>query len=174
MKIKTALLLAVENKGITRRDFMKASVLIAGAAALVILPVPMVLAFERCIMCGMDADKSETKFVVQVIEGTRDVTPGKYSFCCLHCLVLFKAWLKGGKIGSILVRDYNTVTNKYDSGEMIDAGRAFYLVESGLRPRGSMVPFMTVFSTGEIAERYRRVYGGKILSWEEVWRYTKP
>ena len=143
------------------------------AVALIILPVSMVLAFERCIMCGMDAQKSETKFVVQQIEGTRDVTPGKYSFCCLHCLVLFEAWLKGGKIGSILVRDYNTVTNKYDSGEMIDAGKAFYLVESRLRPRGSMVPFMTVFSTGEIAERYRRVYGGKILNWEEVWKYTE-
>jgi len=151
MKIKTVLLLTV---------------------ALIILPVSMVLAFERCIMCGMDAHKSETKFVVQVIEGTRDVTPGKYSFCCLHCLVLFKAWLKGGKIGSILVRDYNTVTNKYDSGGMIDAGKAFYLVESGLRPRGTMVPFMTVVSTGEIAEGYRRVYGGRILNWEEVWRYT--
>ena len=100
MKIKTVLLLTV---------------------GLIILPVSMVLAFERCIMCGMDAQKSETKFVAQVIEGTRDVTPGKYSFCCLHCLVLFKAWLKGGKIGSILVRDYNTVTPKYDSGEI---GRA--------------------------------------------------
>jgi nitrous oxide reductase accessory protein NosL len=124
-------------------------------------------------MCGMDAQKSETKFVIQVIEGTRDVTPGKYSFCCLHCLALFKAWLKGGKIGSILVRDYNTVTNKYDSGEMIDAEKAFYLIESKLQPQNSMVPFILVFPTQATAETFKNVYGGKILDWKEVWKYTE-
>ena len=152
---------------------MKIKTVLVLIVGLIILLVSMALAFERCIMCGMDAQKSETKFVVQVIEGTRDVTHGKYSFCCLHCLVLFKAWLKGGKIGSILVRDYNTVTPKYDSGEMIDAKEAFYLVESGLRPKGSMVPFTAAFSSQEQAQKYRKVYGGKILNWEEVWRYTE-
>jgi nitrous oxide reductase accessory protein NosL len=153
--------------------FIKIKTVLLLSVALIILPVSMALAFERCIMCGMDAQKSETKFVAQVIEGTRDVKPGKYSFCCLHCLVLFEARLKGGKIGSIMVRDYNTVTDKYDSGEMIDAEKAFYLVESGLLPRGSMVPFMTVFFTAEIAEKYKRVHDSKILNWKEVWRYTK-
>ena len=130
-------------------------------------------AFERCIMCGMDAQKSETKFTVQVTKGTKDVPSGEYSFCCLHCLVLFKARLKDGKIETIIVRDYNTVTEKYDSGEMIDSSKAFYLVESDLRPKGSMVPFMLIFSTQKTAEMFKKAYGGKILDWKEVWEYTE-
>ena len=152
---------------------MKIKPVLLLTTGLIIFPISVTLASERCIMCGMDAAKSETKFVAQVIEGTRNVPPGKYSFCCLHCVVLFRAWLKGGKIGFILVRDYSTVTQGHDSGEMIDARNAFYLVESGLRPRGSMIPFMAVFSTREIGERYKRVYGGRILSWEEIWKYTE-
>lgn len=141
---------------------------------LTLLPGFTARAFERCIMCGMDALKSETKFTVQVTKGTKDVRAGEYSFCCLHCLVLFKSLLKGGKIDSIMVRDYNTVTEKYDSGDMIDADKAFYLVESGLRPKGSMVPFMLIFSTRKTAEMFEKVHGGRILNWEEVWNYTKP
>ena len=138
-----------------------------------IFTVSAASAFERCIMCGMDAQKSETKFTTQVIKGTKDVSSGEYSFCCLHCLVLFKARLKEGKIGTVFVRDYNTVTEKYDSGEMIDSSKAFYLVESNLRPKGSMVPFMLVFSTEKTAEMFKKAYGGRILNWKEVWEYTE-
>ena len=130
------------------------------------------LAFERCIMCGMDAQKSETKFTVQIIEGTKEIPAGDYSFCCLHCLVLLKARMKGGKTGSILARDYHTVTEKYDSGEMIEAKKGFYLVESRSRPKGSMVPFMLIFSTQKTAEKYKEAFGGRILNWEEGWKYT--
>lgn len=132
-----------------------------------------VKAFERCIMCGMDSDKSETKFIIDVTKGTKDVPSGSYSLCCLHCLVLLDANLKEGKIGSILARDYNTVTSDYDSGEMIDAKKAYYLIESRLRPRGSMVPFMLIFSTIDTAQVFKKTYGGTILNWEEVWSYTQ-
>jgi hypothetical protein len=130
-------------------------------------------AFERCIMCGMDAQKSETKFVIHVTEGTKDIPSGHYSLCCLHCLVLLNNNLKGGKIGSILALDYNTITGDYDSGEMIDAKKAHYLIESRLRPKGSMVPFMLIFSTMDSAEIFQKAYGGKILNWQEVWNYTQ-
>ena len=135
--------------------------------------VSAVSAFERCIMCGMDSQKSETKFTAQVIKGTKDVPSGEYSFCCLHCLLLFKTMMKEGKIGAISVRDYNTVTEKYDSGEMVNATQAFYLIESDLRPKGSMVPFMLIFSTQKTAEIFKKAYGGKILDWKEVWAYTE-
>ncbi|MDY6932694.1 MAG: nitrous oxide reductase accessory protein NosL [Spirochaetota bacterium] len=131
------------------------------------------LSIERCIMCGMDSNKSETKFEVHVSKGTKEIASGCYSFCCLHCVVLFKYRLSGGEIGSILVRDYNTVTSKYDSGEMIEAKKGFYLVESELLPKGSMVPFMLVFSTYETANKFRKVYGGRIFNWKEVWGYTE-
>ncbi|MDY6971938.1 MAG: nitrous oxide reductase accessory protein NosL [Thermodesulfobacteriota bacterium] len=131
------------------------------------------MAVERCIMCGMDAQKSETKFTIQITEGTKDIPAGKYSLCCLHCLVILKAKIKGGNIGSVLARDYDTVTQKYDSGEMIDASKAFYLVESRLRPRGSMIPFMLIFSDRATAETYKHASGGRILNWVQVWKYTE-
>ncbi len=130
-------------------------------------------AFERCIMCGMDAQKSETKFVIHVTEGTKDIPSGHYSLCCLHCLVLLNNNLKGEKIDSILARDYNTITGDYDSGKMIDAKKAYYLIESRLRPKGSMVPFMLIFSTMDSAEIFKKTYGGNILNWQEVWNYTQ-
>ena len=132
-----------------------------------------VKAFERCIMCGMDAQKSETKFIIHVTEGTKNIPSGHYSLCCLHCMVLLKANLKDGKIDTVLARDYNTITSDYDSGEMIDAKKAYYLVESRLRPKGSMVPFMLIFSTLDSAEIFKKTYGGNILNWKEVWSYTQ-
>ena len=141
---------------------------------LILFSGSLVHAFERCMMCGMDAKKSEAKFTVQVIKGTKDIPTGEYSFCCLHCLVLFKTRMKDGRIGSVLARDYNTVTEKYDSGDMINAKKAFYLVESGLRPKWSMAPFILIFSTRKTAENFQRVYKGRIINWEEVWKYTKP
>ncbi len=131
-------------------------------------------AFERCIMCGMDAQKSETKFSINLVKGDKKIKPGKYSFCCLHCLVLFRAHLKDGKIDSITARDYNSITSGYDSGDMIPAEDAFYLVESSLRPNGSMVPFMLIFANRKTAEIYKKAYGGKILKWTEILKYTKP
>lgn len=130
-------------------------------------------AYERCIMCGMDAGKSETKFTVEVTAGSRDVAVGKYSFCCLHCLVFFKARMTTGNIDSILARNYDTVTKEYDSGEMIDAKKAFYVVESELHPKGSMPPMMSIFSTQKKAEMSQKVYGGRVMNWEEVWEYTE-
>ncbi|MBA3035628.1 MAG: hypothetical protein FP814_03955, partial [Desulfobacterium sp.] len=145
-------------------------------AALVIViflfPVIFAQASERCIMCGMDALKSETKFIIEITEGNKEIPVGKYSLCCLHCLVILKARMHGGKIGSILVRDYDTVTGKYDSGKMIDAKNAFYLVESQARPKGSMVPFMLIFSDLRTGEKYKKLYGGKILNWVDICKYT--
>ena len=157
-----------------KKTVFSVTAVLALALCLILLPAFVSYAFERCIMCGMDAQKSETKFTVQVTEGSGDVRAGEYSFCCLHCLVIFKARMKGGKISSIMARDYNTITDNYDSGEMIDANKAFYLVESGLRPNDSMVPFMLIFSTRKTGEMFKKVHGGRILNWEEVWKYTKP
>ena len=125
------------------------------------------LAFDRCIMCGMDAGKSETKFVIQVSQGTKDIPAGEYAFCCLHCLVLFEHQMGGGKIDSILARDY------YNRGEMIDAKKAFYLVESKLHPKGSMVPFMLIFSSEKDATVFEKEFGGNLLGWEEVLKYLE-
>ena len=153
---------------------MKNKMLSIFVIGIVVLSAYTANAFERCIMCGMDAQKSETKISVNVIKGTKKIKPGKYSFCCLHCLVLFKAHLKDGKIDSIMARDYNSITSEYDSGDMIPAKDAFYLVESSLRPKDSMVPFMLIFSDKKTSEIFKKAYGGRVLNWKEVWKYTKP
>ena len=151
---------------------MKIKTILMMAVGLILFSDFSAPASERCIMCGMDAQKSETKFTVQIIEGTKEVPAGQYSFCCLHCLILLKDRMKGGKTGSILARDYHTVTETYDSGKMIEANKGFYLVESRSRPKGSMVPFMLIFSARETAQKYKETFGGRILNWEEVWKYT--
>ncbi len=124
-------------------------------------------AFEKCIMCGMDAEKSETKFVVQLNEGTSDILAGEYSFCCLHCLVIFENRIGKGKVSSVLVRDY------CKREDMIDAKKGFYLVESKLHPRGSMVPFMLIFSSEKDGEIFRAEFGGRILDWRDVRKYVE-
>ena len=134
----------------------------------------MVYAVDRCIMCGMDSQKSETKFVVQVLKGTKKIPAGSYALCSLHCFVLIQSNVGRDKIGSIMARDYNTVTDDYDSGEMIDARKGYYLIEGKLLPKGSMYPFMLIFSTEKTAKIYQKIYGGRILNWKEVLHYTKP
>ncbi len=124
-------------------------------------------AFEKCIMCSMDAEKSETKFAVQVREETKDIPAGEYAFCCLHCLLIFQHRIGGGKITSIHVRNY------YHKAKMIEAEKGFYLVESKLHPNGSMVPFMRIFSSEKDAEMFKEEFGGRILDWEEVWKYVE-
>jgi len=123
--------------------------------------------FERCIMCGMDADISETKYTLVVEEGCSEIKKGNYGLCCLHCLVMLRKNLeaKGGRIGNIQTRDYNTK-------EMVDAGKAFYLIESTLIPKGSMVPFILAFQDRSAFETFQKVYGGALLDWEGVVRYV--
>jgi nitrous oxide reductase accessory protein NosL len=91
----------------------------------------------------------------------------------LNCLVLLNTHLKEGKIDSVLARDYNAITSDYDSGEMIDAKQAHYLIESRLRPKGSMVPFVLIFSTMNSAEIFKKTYGGNVLNGQEVRDYTQ-
>ena len=153
---------------------MKNIIFICGCIFTILFSAYPAYAVERCIMCGMDSQKSDTKFVVQVIQGTKKIPEATYSLCSLHCLVLIISNVGMEKIGSVMVRDYNTVTDDYDSGEMIDAKKGYYLVESKLLPKGSMYPFMLVFSTEKTADIYRKTYGGKILNWKGVLDYTKP
>jgi len=146
---------------------MKAKILVMATIALMQFSVFDCFAFDRCMMCGMDAEKSETKFVVLVSQGTKEIPAGKYAFCCLHCLVLFEHQIGGDKISSILARDYSS------KAEMIDAKKAFYLVESELHPKGSMVPFMLIFSSEKDAAMFKKEFDGRLLNWEEVLKYVE-
>jgi nitrous oxide reductase accessory protein NosL len=55
---------------------------------------------------------------------------------------------------------------------MFDATQGFFLIESEKLPQSSMVPFMLIFSDQEIAGKYQKVYGGKIVNWYKIREYT--
>lgn len=122
---------------------------------------------ERCIMCGMKVEKSETKYMVTVKKGTEELKKGDYGFCCLHCLVVLRQKLraKGGIIGDILTLDYNTK-------KMIDARMAYYMIESKIIPKGSMVPFVIAFKDRPTAEMFGKAYGGTIMDWDSTLKYV--
>jgi len=135
---------------------------------ILMITVSSSLGMERCIMCGMDADKSETKYIITVTKGTNEIKKGDYGLCCLHCLVLLRQNLeaKGGHSGKVLTMDYNTK-------EMFDAQTAFFLVESKLIPSGSMVPFILGFKEQATARTFQKVYGGLIIDWAKIVKYVR-
>lgn len=152
---------------------MKYVLLLVTAITLAGFTVDRLYASESCIMCSMDARKSDTKIVIQVKKGTKGMPKGTYSLCSLHCLFVLQKHLPPDDIQHIMIRDYATVSGDYDSGDMIDATKAYYLVKSSLRPKGSMPPFVTAFSTIAVAEDFKRTYGGKIMAWKEIKAYMK-
>jgi nitrous oxide reductase accessory protein NosL len=123
-------------------------------------------AAEKCMMCGMNAALSETKFTARIIDGSKQVTAGDYAFCCLRCFLTFEKRVGKEKIRKIKSRDY-------DKGTMFEAEKGFFLVESEKRPTGSMTPFMLIFSDRPTADKYQTVYGGRVIGWDEVRRYTE-
>lgn len=110
----------------------------------------------RCHMCGMDAAKSQTEFVATLSDGSMEHT------CCLHCVFLLeKFFSKGRKVLKLEVRDFK-------SGELTDAGRAFYLEGSSWTSRDSMAPFLPAFLDKTVAGKYQKKYGGNLVNFTEA------
>lgn len=110
---------------------------------------------DRCRMCGMDATKSQTEFVVHREGGGQERT------CCLHCVHLLQKLSGGPAFARLETRDFAT-------GGFVDATKAFYLEGATLRPKGSMAPFLLAFGSRPEAERYQQRYGGKVVDFAEA------
>ncbi len=117
------------------------------------------LAYRRCILCGMDVDKSETAFYAKMKNGKI------YALCSMQCLYMLEM---NAKEKAVSVR-----TEKYPTSRSINAEKAFYLCESKLVPKGSMVPFMVAFASREKLEKFQKKAGGRILSFDEAMEFVK-
>jgi hypothetical protein len=108
----------------------------------------------KCHMCGMDASRSQTEFMVEWNDGSREHA------CCLHCVYLLQNFVKDRKISKLETRDFTT-------GSFIDAMKAYYLEGSSIIPKDSMAPFLLAFPDKETAEKYAKQYKGNILTFKE-------
>lgn len=117
------------------------------------------LANQRCLLCGMDVGKSETAFYAKMKNGRI------YPLCSMQCVYMLE--MNAGE-KPLAVR-----TEKYPKTRLINAEDAFYLCDSKLIPKGSMVPFMLAFETREKAEEYQKKYGGRIMRFDEAMEFVK-
>jgi len=117
------------------------------------------LAYRRCMLCGMDVDKSETAFYAKMKNGKI------VALCSMQCLVMLEM---NAKEKPVSVR-----TEMYPTPRSIEAEKALYLCESKRVPKGSMVPYLLAFETREKAEEYQKKYGGRVLTFEEAMGLVK-
>lgn len=116
-------------------------------------------AYQRCMLCGMDVDKSETAFYAKMKNGK--MVP----LCSMQCVYMFE--LNAGE------KPVSLRTEKYPTAHLMDAKAAYYLCESRLIPRGSMAPYMAAFASKEQAEEYQKKYGGRILNFDEAMAFVE-
>jgi hypothetical protein len=113
-------------------------------------------AIERCHMCGMDASRSQTEFIADLSDGSREHA------CCLHCVYLLQSYFdKDRSVSGLQTKDFST-------GEFIDAKTACYLYKGSIIPKGSMAPFFLAFSAKGTADKYKKKYGGQILDFAKA------
>jgi hypothetical protein len=117
------------------------------------------LAYQRCLLCGMDVDKSETAFYMKM-ENRR-----MYPLCSMHCLHMLEM---NAKEKAVSIR-----TEKYPTSHTIDAKTAYFLCESRLIPKGSMVPYILAFDSKDEAQEYKKKFGGRILDFEGAMEMVK-
>ena len=110
---------------------------------------------HRCDMCGMDAAKSQTEFIVHWSDGKEGRT------CCLHCLYLLQKTIKDTTMAKIETRDFA-------GGTLIYARQAYYLDGSSVIPKGSMAPFLPAFSEKKAADIYEKKYNGTVLTFKQA------
>ncbi len=106
----------------------------------------------RCRMCGMDANKSQTLFVLHYQDGAVERT------CSLHCVVLLEKVGDKGPVATIETRDFAT-------GKLCDAKEAVYLGGGTLIPKGSMAPFLAAFSNRVTADQFAAKFKGKVVDY---------
>jgi nitrous oxide reductase accessory protein NosL len=107
-----------------------------------------------CQLCGMDAAKSETEFIVY-----RKTEPEMHA-CCINCARRIMKKL-GTEVTSVTALDYRTRKH-------VPAADAFYLKGSKTIPKGSMTPFVLAFGAKDDAEAFKEKYGGTIYTFQNI------
>ena len=129
--------------------------LLAFAAVLHYAPgIPAEETRADCSVCGMWIDQyMHTRHVLTEPDGT------KISFCSFTCAARF---MKTHEVDvkQLQVADYLTT-------ELVGAKDGFYLVESDAPPVMSYTSIIA-FATRESAEKFQKVHGGRIMTFDEV------
>jgi nitrous oxide reductase accessory protein NosL len=107
-----------------------------------------------CQLCGMDAAKSETEFILY-----RKTSP-ELRACCVNCARRLMKKL-GAEVTEITALDYR-------ARKHVAAPDAFYVRGSKRIPKGSMAPYVFAFGSRKDAEEFRARYGGEALTFNEI------
>ena len=131
----------------------------AALAAFVAWGVPKAPAEEPnadavCQLCGMDAGKSDTEFILQ--RRTKPAMPA----CCVNCArrLIKKA---GAEVTAVTVLDYHT-------RKQVTAADAFYVLGSRRVPKNSMMPFVFAFGSRRDADAFKERFGGEVFTFDAI------
>ena len=116
-------------------------------------------ASQRCSLCGMDMDESETAYYVKMEK------PRTYPLCSLQCVSMLLLNAKE-KVVSIRTLDYFT-------SRLMDAQTAHFLYESRIIPKRSMRPYILSFSSKDEAVEFQKKYGGRLLDFDGAMEIVK-
>jgi nitrous oxide reductase accessory protein NosL len=64
-------------------------------------------------------------------------------------------------------------TEDYSTSRLINVRTAYFLCESRLIPKGSMVPYILAFDSKDEAQEYKKKFGGRILDFEAAMEMVK-
>ena len=109
---------------------------------------------EDCFLCGMWIDQyMHTRHVLTAADGTQ------VSFCSFTCAAKYLKRYEA-EVKHLQAADYLTT-------ELIDAEDAVYLLGSAAPPVMSYTSIIA-FASNEAAESFRKLHGGKIMTFDEV------
>jgi nitrous oxide reductase accessory protein NosL len=107
-----------------------------------------------CQLCGMDAAKSETEFILY-----RKTEPEMHA-CCINCARRIM-----NKLGDDITR---VTTLDYRTRKHVPAMDAFYVLGSKRVPKGSMTPYVFAFLSEKDATEFKDRHGGTIFSFHDI------
>jgi len=127
---------------------------------LIVLVSPILWSGEirRCIVCGMDVSKyPHSKYVVTTKEGEEVFTCGVQCGLTLH--LRLKEKFKSATATDLL------------SNRSVDAQKAFFIYKSTVIT--DMAPGFIAFATKTNAEKFKKGFGGQVVSYQEaleIWK----
>jgi nitrous oxide reductase accessory protein NosL len=107
-----------------------------------------------CQLCGMDAAKSETEFVLYL------KSEPEMHACCFNCARRIMA-----KMGDAVTR---VTTLDYHTRKQVAAREAFYVYGAPRQPKGSMSPSIFGFAARQDADNFKSRNGGAVLTFDEA------
>jgi len=140
---------------------MKKWLIIVGVVLAMAMP-SLALSEEISPICNKDPEVSQTKFNV-TIEGKKIPAP---SIRCAYELAFMKHKASFADREKILIEAMD-----FETGEMFDALKGFFVVDCNVIPRGSTEPYALGFSTLERANKFLHSHeflGERVVNFESA------